>query len=123
MNDEPGWTTGTYDSDWVDAGAFQVSLTTTESADSAEELARGLVRERLAASVQIAQVHGIQSNNGEIQSAAQWQLWIKTTDDREEDLHRWISEHHPHERPELVSFPVTDVNPSYAEWVIGEMKG
>lgn len=110
------------DSD-IEAGAFQVTLTTTDSAASADELARGLVRQRLAASVQIAQVRGVQRRGGEVQSSPEWQLWIKTTDDREDDIHEWLDEHHPHDRPEIASFPVTDVSPFYLDAILGKLSG
>lgn len=110
------------DSD-IDAGAFQVMLTTTDSAASADELARGLVCQRLAASVQVAQVDGVQRRDGEVETSPEWQLWIKTTDDREDDIHEWLGANHPHDRPEIASFPITDINPFYLETILGKMRG
>lgn len=120
MNDEFGWVAKPYDD--LDGGAYQISITTTDSATSAEALARGLVGERLAASVQIVQVQGVQRQGGEIESRSEWQLWIKTIENHADEIYGWISDHHDHDHPEIASFPITDASPHYVAWVNSELK-
>jgi periplasmic divalent cation tolerance protein len=58
-------------------------ITTTDSAEAAEELGRGIVEARLGACVQIVgPIRSIYRWAGGIQNDQEWQCWVKTSADR-----------------------------------------
>jgi periplasmic divalent cation tolerance protein len=107
----------------ADAPTHFVAITTTDSEEAAATLAEGLVRDRLAACVQISSpVKSVYRWEGEVQTETEWQLWIKTTGDRADALTSWIKEHHSYDVPELLFLPATGGNPDYMKWVTGETR-
>jgi periplasmic divalent cation tolerance protein len=100
-----------------------VAITTTDSEEAAEALADGLVKERLAACVQISSpIKSVYRWEGEVQRDAEWQLWIKTTNDRLDELTQWLGDHHTYDVPELVAPPVVGGSPAYLKWVTDETR-
>jgi periplasmic divalent cation tolerance protein len=100
-----------------------VAITTIDSEEAAEALADGLVKDRLAACVQISSpIMSVYRWEGEVQRDAEWQLWIKTTSDRLDELTAWLDEHHTYDVPELVALPVVGGNPAYLKWAIDETR-
>lgn len=101
----------------------QVVLSTTDSEASAAELANGIVRERLAACVQIVgPITSVFPWEGDVQQDTEWQLWIKTAGDRLEALSRWVQANHPYDVPELVALPVLGGSSEYLKWVTDETR-
>ena len=97
-------------------GEIAIVLTTVGSEDKARQLARVLVEERLAACVQTYPVRSVYRWKGEVQEDQEWQIAIKTTQDRCEALERRIRELHPYELPELARTS-TQASPEYASWL------
>jgi periplasmic divalent cation tolerance protein len=98
-----------------------VAITTTDSEEAAEALADGLVKDRLAACVQISSpIKSVYRWEGEVQRDTEWQLWIKTTSDRLDELTQWLDEHHTYDVPELVALSVVGGNPAYLKWLTDE---
>ena len=74
----------------------RVVLTTTDSADEAERLARALVDARLAACVQIGgPVRSVFRWEGAVSVEPEWQLWLKTDASRVDDLTARLVAEHP----------------------------
>ena len=97
--------------------AIQI-ITTTPDNELAQRIARTLVEQRLAACVQIAgPVESIYRWQGEIESASEWQCWIKTTAARYADVERTIRELHTYTVPEILAMPITAGNPDYLKWL------
>ncbi len=93
-------------------------LTTVEREEEAEGIASELVERRLAACVQI--VGPIASTyrwNGEVQSAEEWQCWIKTRRDLYDEVESAIRQLHAYEVPEIIAMPIIDGSKDYMEWV------
>jgi uncharacterized protein involved in tolerance to divalent cations len=58
-------------------------ITTTDSAEAAEELGRGIVEARLGACVQIVgPIRSLYRWEGGVQNDQEWQCWVKTSTDR-----------------------------------------
>jgi periplasmic divalent cation tolerance protein len=92
-------------------------LTTVSTAEQAQSLAQHLVREQLAACVQI---HAIQSHymwKGEVCQEGEFQLQIKTRTDLYGVLELAIMERHPYETPEIVQLAITAGSAAYLGWV------
>jgi periplasmic divalent cation tolerance protein len=97
---------------------FAIVLTTMPDDDRADELARTLIVERLAACVN---VHGPMIAtyrwNETVERAVERQLVIKTTRDRVAALQVRIRELHPYELPELIIIPVDGGSDAYLGWL------
>lgn len=103
------------------ATATAVVVTTTDSAEEAERLARGLVDARLAACVQIVgPVRSAFRWEGSVSVETEWQLVAKTAAARVDDLSAWIAAEHSYDVPEVVAVPVVGGHGPYLRWVTEE---
>jgi periplasmic divalent cation tolerance protein len=95
-------------------------LTTFPADGDAEKFARSLVEERLAACVNILPpMRSIYSWKGEIETANERQLLIKTTTPRVPELEARVKTLHPYEVPEFLVVAVLDGSTDYFSWVAG----
>jgi periplasmic divalent cation tolerance protein len=98
-----------------------VVLTTMPDDARADELARMLVDERLAACVN---VHGPMVSRyrwkNTVERDAERQIVIKTTADRVDALHTRLRELHPYELPEFLVLRVESGSDAYVRWVAAE---
>lgn len=101
------------------SGANRVFLVlSTSPAQTAPELARALVTERLAACVNL--VSGVRSVyvwEGKLEDAAETLLLMKTTQEKVDALVARVRELHPYECPEVIALPVETGFPPYLRWV------
>lgn len=98
-----------------------VVLTTTPSEAEAHSLADLILNERLAACIQVTSpITAVYRWKGEIYHDTEWQLWIKTTDERAKQLATWIPEHHSGDLPEVITLPITGGLPAYLDWITDE---
>ena len=99
-------------------------LTTTDTADKAERLARGAVEARTAACAQInGPVTSVYRWAGEIETAQEWQVLFKTTAERYPALEDWLTEAHDYDTPEIIATPVVRGAADYLAWVERETAG
>lgn len=97
---------------------MRVVLTTIDTAEDAERLARAVVERRLAACVnQIDGVRSIYRWEGRIEQATERLLLIKTSEERLAELRSFLLEAHPYDVPELVVIRPEDVEGTYLDWV------
>ena len=98
-------------------------LTNLPDTASAQALARVLVDLRLAACVNIlAPMNSLYRWQGNIESAEEVPLLIKTMAQRYEALEAAIKTHHPYELPEIVAIPITQGLPGYLAWIEAETR-
>jgi len=98
-------------------------ITTTDSLDGAEVLARGIVDARLGACVQIVgPIRSIYRWEGEVHSEQEWQCWIKTSADRPDGLTGYIKKNHGYDVPEVVALPIVGGGTDYLSWVTNETR-
>ncbi|HET9162767.1 MAG TPA: divalent-cation tolerance protein CutA [Solirubrobacterales bacterium] len=93
-------------------------MTTVGSEGEAERISAALVERRLAACVQV--VGPISSRyrwQEEIEQAAEWLCFAKTTDGRYPEVEAAIRELHSYEQPEIVATPIAAGSPGYLEWL------
>ncbi|QQS49203.1 MAG: divalent-cation tolerance protein CutA [Acidobacteriota bacterium] len=96
-----------------------VVLTTVESREQAESIARLLVEDALAACVQIVgPVTSIYRWQGRVETAGELLLLIKTRSGIYPDLERKIRENHPYQTPEILALPVQSGFEGYLSWLI-----
>lgn len=96
-------------------------LTNLPDQASAQALAATLVTERLAACVNLlAPCRSIYRWQGEIESAEETPLLIKTTAECYAALEAAIRAGHPYELPEIIAVPIVRGLPEYLAWVAAE---
>lgn len=99
-------------------------VSTYPDADTISEIAAKVVKNRLAACVNVSAVSSFYSWDGKIMTNEQEQIAIfKTTSDRKDALKEVIKKTHPYDVPEIVEISVSDVNQSYLSWLISSTRG
>ncbi|MGB9202403.1 MAG: divalent-cation tolerance protein CutA [Terriglobales bacterium] len=93
-------------------------LTTCGSLEEARSIAQTLVTRQLAACVNIApQIESFYRWQGEVESATEWLLVIKTTAEVFDRLREALSELHSYELPECIAIAIEDGSAAYLEWI------
>ncbi|MFN0087454.1 MAG: divalent-cation tolerance protein CutA [Blastocatellia bacterium] len=96
-----------------------VVLTTIESHEDAERLARILVERHLAACVQLLpSITSIYRWQGNVERATEILLLIKTTAAAYPQLEADILANHPYQTPEILALPVVEGLADYLNWLI-----
>jgi len=102
-------------------GIYSVAYVTVPSQDVAKNLAHGLVRNKLAACVNIIpQIISVYEWKNEINEDNELLLMIKTRTDVVDSLTKYVKENHPYEVCEVISLPIENGNEKYLNW-IGEI--
>lgn len=101
-----------------------VILVTAPDAEVGARLARELVRERLAACVNLVDpIRSIYRWEGEIHDDREVLLVIKTSRARREALTARVCELHPYDLPEVLALPAVGGSRAYLDWVCAESTG
>ena len=96
-------------------------LTTLPDQAQAEALARELLTARLAACIQIgATVQSLYHWRGQIETASEIPLAIKTRAGLYPHVEETIRRRHPYELPEIVAVPISCGLPAYLDWIAAE---
>ncbi len=102
------------------AGAILI-LTQMPDRASAQLLARSLVETRLAACVSIgAPVESLYHWHGQIETAQEVPVVVKTHAERYRDVETAIRAQHPYELPEILAVTVVDGLARYVDWIADE---
>ncbi|HXY78174.1 MAG TPA: divalent-cation tolerance protein CutA [Candidatus Acidoferrales bacterium] len=93
-------------------------LTTCGSLEEARSIAHALVDRQLAACVNIApHIESVYRWHGEVETATEWLLVIKTTIDAFDRVRDALSELHSYELPECIQIGIEDGSAAYLEWI------
>jgi periplasmic divalent cation tolerance protein len=102
---------------------FQIILTTCPDREQAERIARRLLELHLAACINI--LPGVQSIyrwEGDIESAAEVLMLIKTRVDLIREVQSTIAGLHSYEVPELLVLPISAGSESYLAWLDASLR-
>jgi periplasmic divalent cation tolerance protein len=99
-------------------------VTTTDTREEADRLARSAVEGRLAACAQaVGPVTSTYWWEGSVQSAAEWQVQLKTTAARFDALREHLEREHSYETPEIVATLIVAGSAGYLAWIERETSG
>ena len=103
------------------AGAAILILTQMPDRASAQSLARALIEARLAACVSIGTtVESLYHWRGEIETAQEIPVAVKTRAERYPEVEAAIRARHPYELPEILAVPVSHGLAPYLDWIAAE---
>jgi periplasmic divalent cation tolerance protein len=98
-----------------------IIITTLADRASARAVAEALVRERLAACVNVmSECASIYRWQGKVETATEVPLWIKTRASLTDAVQQFIRTHHAYELPEIIVLPVSAGLQPYLEWVVDQ---
>jgi periplasmic divalent cation tolerance protein len=104
----------------MDTGCVQV-VVSVDTEEHAQEIARHLVDERLAACVQVGgPITSIYRWQGEMETAREFVLVAKTREDAVPALTERIRALHPYDVPEITAVPITGGLADYLDWIRAE---
>ncbi len=93
-------------------------MCTVESPKQAKQIGGELVRENLAACVNIIpKLTSIYSWDGKISEDDETLMLIKTKSSLFDKVRARITEMHTYDLPEIISFDITNANKSYLNWI------
>ncbi len=103
---------------------YRLVLCTCPDLATAETLATSLVTERLAACVSILPVpKSIYLWQGQVETAEEILLLIKTDATRFSPLRDSLVSRHPYEVPEIISLNIEEGYPPYLNWITDSLHG
>jgi periplasmic divalent cation tolerance protein len=68
----------------------------------------------------VGPVKSIYRWKGQIESAVEWQCWIKTRRAKYEAVAQVIRQMHPYEVPEILAMPIVGGSEAYLRWLASE---
>ncbi len=103
--------------------SYMQVLTTIDSREGAERIARAVVEARAAACAQIVgPIHSTYWWDNAVETAEEWQILMKTTEERYPELETAVRGAHSYDVPEIIATPITHGGKDYLSWVTKETR-
>lgn len=97
---------------------LMVAFVTTNTEREAASIAQKLVKEKLAACVNIVpNIRSVYDWEGEIHDDQEHLLIIKSLKSKMDKIKGFIEKHHSYEVPEFIALTIDDALPDYLQWV------
>ena len=97
---------------------FILAISTVPNENAGEAIAETLVKERLAACVNLSStIRSLYWWQDNISTDREYMLFIKTRSDLYPKLEQRILELHPYEVPEVIALPVCQGSQAYLDWI------
>ncbi|MHB8137749.1 MAG: divalent-cation tolerance protein CutA [Smithellaceae bacterium] len=98
--------------------SFIQVMTTTETKEQAQIIARYLIEEKLSACVQIAgAIESTYRWKGKVECSQEYLCLIKTREDLFPDVEAAIKKLHSYETPEIIAVPINQGSAEYLKWL------
>lgn len=99
-------------------GIHSVAYVTVPNDTVAKQLAHGLVKNKLAACVNIIpKVTSVYEWENEVNEESELLLMIKTRTDTVDALTQYVKSNHPYKVCEVISLPIQNGNEQYLNWI------
>jgi len=97
----------------------RIVLVTCATLTEVRQIARAVVRKRLAACVNIilSPVESFYTWKGKLEKAPEYLLMMKTTTKRLAELEREVGRLHSYDVPEFIALPITEGSTKYLSWL------
>jgi periplasmic divalent cation tolerance protein len=100
---------------------FIQAITTIDDLQRGQEIASALLKRKLAGCCQIlGPITSMYQWQGDLVTATEYQIWIKTRSNLWDKLQAAIHELHPYDVPELLVVDIPLGAPSYLDWLKSE---
>ncbi|ESP00914.1 hypothetical protein LOTGIDRAFT_173015 [Lottia gigantea] len=100
------------------SGTHSMAFITVPNLEVAKKLSHGIVKEKLAACVNI--IPGITSVyewEGKVEEDSELLLMVKTQTVKVDALSEYVRKNHPYEVAEVISSKIDNGNPPYLKWI------
>ena len=96
-----------------------IAITTTSDDKSVlESIAKRLIKDNLAACVQISgPLESWYPWQGQLENSTEWQCAIKTQSNHFAAINNLITELHNYDEPQLIALPIVDGSDGYLKWL------
>ena len=99
--------------------SVSVAMVTAPNASVAEQLAKGLLEQRLAACInEVPRITSSYTWEGKMEREEEVLLIIKTQTKLQKQLTDWVVDAHPYDTPEVIFTDVTGGSQGYLDWVV-----
>lgn len=97
-------------------------MTTIDSQEAAERIARRVLELRLAACVQISPCKSMYHWQGKIDTAAEFLCVMKSRSDLFAELEQIVTDAHTYDVPEIIATEALGCGKAYEGWLSGELR-
>ena len=95
-----------------------IFFVTVSNIEYGEELSVALVKEKIAACVNIIKgITSIYTWKDKIEKDSECFLIIKTTTDKSNELIKYIEDNHPYDTPECIGLKIKEGSNKYLDWI------
>ena len=94
-----------------------IIISTYPNKKSIEKIANELVKNKLAACVNILKISSVYSWKGKVENTSEYLAIFKTTKKNTKILKDKIKKTHPYDVPEIVEIDPVSINKPYLEWL------
>lgn len=95
-----------------------IIISTYPNKKSVLKISNKVVREHLAACVNITKISSIYTWKGKIENNQEFLAFFKTTKKNKAELKREIKNLHPYEVPEIAELEISSINKPYLTWLV-----
>jgi periplasmic divalent cation tolerance protein len=96
---------------------YSVVITTTNSAEASEKIAKALLDQKLAACIQVTQIKSYFTWKDEVNIDDEQLLLIKCKSTDYAEIENCIKGNHSYEIPEIIQLPINNRLPAYMNWI------
>ena len=95
-----------------------IIVSTYPDKKSISKIAKQVVKNRLAACVNITKISSTYAWKGKIENTSEYLALFKTTKKNQNNLKNTIKKTHPYDVPEIAEINVNSINQPYLKWMI-----
>ncbi len=99
-----------------------IVLITTPTYEEADNLAQRLLKQKLAACINLLPVTSQYWWKNKIENAEETLMIVKTQPRLIKQIVTLVQKHHTYEVPEIIALPITQGNPKYLAWITENLK-